>query len=131
LMENAFHAAMLDAGDRGARVRVVTRQIGSVTRIEIRDTGGGVIPEDRQRIFEPLVTTKKGGQGGRAAPGSGCPSRGATPSTCTARWGSTRRRPRRASTWTSWHGGKANERQANQAGPHRGGRRDERRGGGR
>lgn len=73
LMENAFHAAMTDTGDPAARVRAVARQVGSVVRIEIRDTGGGVAPEDRQRIFEPLVTTKRGGAGKPRGTGLGLP----------------------------------------------------------
>ncbi|WP_437948991.1 HAMP domain-containing sensor histidine kinase [Sorangium sp. So ce296] len=73
LMENAFHATMMRTDDRASCVTAVTRQIGSVIRIEIRDTGCGVPPEDRQRIFEPLVTTKKGGAGKPRGTGLGLP----------------------------------------------------------
>ncbi|WCQ92910.1 MULTISPECIES: HAMP domain-containing sensor histidine kinase [Sorangium] len=73
LMENAFHAAVTDKSGPTSRVRAVARQVGSVVRIEIRDTGCGVPPEDRQRIFEPLVTTKKGGAGKPRGTGLGLP----------------------------------------------------------
>ncbi|WP_437719272.1 HAMP domain-containing sensor histidine kinase [Sorangium sp. So ce448] len=73
LMENAFHAAMVDASDRAPCVRAVTRQIGAVIRIEVRDSGGGVPPEDWQRVFEPLVTTKRGGAGKPRGTGLGLP----------------------------------------------------------
>lgn len=73
LMENAFHAAMMDPSGPAPRVTAVTRQVGSVVRIEIRDSGGGVAPEDRQRIFEPLVTTKRGGAGKPRGTGLGLP----------------------------------------------------------
>ncbi|KYF64064.1 hypothetical protein BE04_48180 [Sorangium cellulosum] len=73
LMENAFHATVMGTEDRASCVTAVTRPIGAVIRIEIRDTGCGVPPEDRQRIFEPLVTTKKGGAGKPRGTGLGLP----------------------------------------------------------
>jgi signal transduction histidine kinase len=64
LLENAFHAALaiLPAGDRVPRVEAVAILIGDVVRLEVRDNGPGVKEGDRERIFEPLVTTKKGGR---------------------------------------------------------------------
>jgi signal transduction histidine kinase len=64
LLENAFHAslALPQTADRKPQVTVAARLIGDVVRLEARDNGPGVPVEDRDRIFEPLVTTKKGGR---------------------------------------------------------------------
>jgi CheY-like chemotaxis protein len=37
---------------------------GSSVILEVTDSGSGIAPEVRDRIFEPYVTTKKGGEGG-------------------------------------------------------------------
>jgi signal transduction histidine kinase len=63
LLENAFQAAEAGGADRPRAVTVASRAIGEILRVEVRDSGAGVLPEDRERIFEPLVTTKKGGTG--------------------------------------------------------------------
>lgn len=42
--------------------------IGDTIRMDVLDSGPGVKPEYRDRIFEPYVTTKKGGA---RAPGTG------------------------------------------------------------
>lgn len=34
-----------------------------IAALEVRDTGSGIPPEDRQRIFDPYFTTKQGGTG--------------------------------------------------------------------
>lgn len=44
---------------------------GEVVRIEVLDSGPGVDPADRERIFEPRVTTKKGGPGRPLGTGMG------------------------------------------------------------
>jgi signal transduction histidine kinase len=36
---------------------------GGTLELRLRDTGPGVPPEERERIFEPFVTTKEGGTG--------------------------------------------------------------------
>jgi signal transduction histidine kinase len=39
------------------------RRVGATVQLDVRDTGGGIPPEQRARIFEPLYTTKAGGTG--------------------------------------------------------------------
>jgi signal transduction histidine kinase len=73
LLENAFHAAPNERPTAPPSVAVRARAVGDILRIEIRDTGAGVPSEDRERIFEPLVTTKKGGTGKPRGTGYGLP----------------------------------------------------------
>ncbi|WP_437668845.1 sensor histidine kinase [Sorangium sp. So ce131] len=63
LLENAFHAAVAASRRPSPRVAVRAYRLGENIRIEVRDNGAGVDPGDRERIFEPLVTTKTGGAG--------------------------------------------------------------------
>jgi PAS domain S-box-containing protein len=42
-------------------IRIVTRRQGGLAIIEIRDTGAGIPPELRERIFEPFLTLWPGG----------------------------------------------------------------------
>jgi signal transduction histidine kinase len=58
LLENAVFAAS-PAGTVTVRGR---RQAGAVT-VEVEDTGPGVDPATRRRLFEPLITTKERGIG--------------------------------------------------------------------
>ncbi len=58
LVENAVHAA----SPRG-EVCIRGSCAGSLVSIEVEDTGPGVDPAVRQRLFEPLVTTKERGVG--------------------------------------------------------------------
>jgi signal transduction histidine kinase len=58
LVENAGHAAG-PAGQVWARAR----SDGRFVEISIEDTGPGVDPETRRRLFEPLITTKVKGIG--------------------------------------------------------------------
>jgi C4-dicarboxylate-specific signal transduction histidine kinase len=61
LITNAAHA--ID-GDGGGRVTIRTRspEVGWVA-ISVADTGPGISPADRERIFEPFYTTKTDGKG--------------------------------------------------------------------
>jgi two-component system nitrogen regulation sensor histidine kinase NtrY len=64
LMDNAI-AAIQEAGPGPRRVRVSTRferEVGTVA-LEVADTGVGVRPEDRTRLFEPYFSTKRKGSG--------------------------------------------------------------------
>ena len=58
LLENAVHAAA-DSGE----VRVVASATDGEVCVAVEDTGPGVDPVTRQRLFEPLVTTKQKGIG--------------------------------------------------------------------
>jgi signal transduction histidine kinase len=60
LIENALQAV----GDAGTiRVSLRTGDEGRRVEIEVRDSGPGVAPEARDRIFEPFFSTKTSGSG--------------------------------------------------------------------
>jgi signal transduction histidine kinase len=63
LLSNARHA-LLDSGrpDKQLTLRVV-RAEGERLRIEVKDNGVGVAPENLERLFTQGFTTKKGGHG--------------------------------------------------------------------
>jgi signal transduction histidine kinase len=52
-------------GEGGGELGVETRigEGGSCVEVVISDTGPGIAPEVRSRIFDPLFTTKKVGEG--------------------------------------------------------------------
>ncbi len=58
LLENALHAV----GEKGD-VRVVGSRSADAVEIAVEDTGPGIDPAVRRRLFEPLVTTKAKGIG--------------------------------------------------------------------
>lgn len=65
-----IHNLLANAIDALKAVRVQTRmlaitikRVGEIVVLEIEDSGGGVAPDVRDHIFEPLVTTKKDGLG--------------------------------------------------------------------
>jgi two-component system sensor histidine kinase HydH len=58
LVENAFHAAGV-----AGRVRVRIEHEARETRVVVEDSGPGIDPSIRNRLFEPLVTTKAKGIG--------------------------------------------------------------------
>jgi signal transduction histidine kinase len=71
LLENAFQAIAYAEGLASPRVTVKAERIGDTIRIDILDNGPGVAAKDRERIFEPYVTTKKGGEGKPMGTGMG------------------------------------------------------------
>lgn len=71
LLENAFHAAA--SNSLALRVTVRARRTEDTLRLEVIDTGPGVHPDDRERIFRPHFTLKKGGRGKPRGTGLGLP----------------------------------------------------------
>jgi signal transduction histidine kinase len=65
LVINAAHAIRDVVGDTGARgkITVATRQDGSEVEIAISDTGTGIPPAVRDKIYDPFFTTKEVGRG--------------------------------------------------------------------
>jgi two-component system, NtrC family, sensor kinase len=62
LVINAMHALPSDRIAEN-RVWISAADEGDRTVIEVADNGPGVLPEDRERIFEPFQTTKEVGEG--------------------------------------------------------------------
>ena len=60
LLLNAAHATR-DVED--ARIRISCKARPGFVDVEVRDNGSGIPPADRERIFEPFVTTKAVGEG--------------------------------------------------------------------
>jgi C4-dicarboxylate-specific signal transduction histidine kinase len=62
LITNAIDSMAAGDGPRALRVRIATEDNTNVT-VSIADTGAGILPEDMERIFNPLFTTKSRGMG--------------------------------------------------------------------
>jgi signal transduction histidine kinase/HD-like signal output (HDOD) protein len=62
LIANAIDA-MPDGGTLTLTSQVLDTPDGAFLEVAIRDTGCGIIPDQRERIFEPFFTTKPEGQG--------------------------------------------------------------------
>jgi two-component system NtrC family sensor kinase len=68
LIGNGFHAAhqrRTQGADPGFRpvLRVATRDLGDAVEVRVRDNGTGILPEHRDRLFQPFFTTKPTGEG--------------------------------------------------------------------
>jgi len=63
ILTNLFTNAVQAMEGIDGVLKVRARAVGDRVRIEVADTGPGVRPEDRERIFEPLFTTKARGIG--------------------------------------------------------------------
>jgi two-component system nitrogen regulation sensor histidine kinase NtrY len=61
LLENAIHAC--DGGEGTIRITLAYDPILRIARLECADTGHGLPPEDKLRIFEPYYSTKEKGTG--------------------------------------------------------------------
>jgi signal transduction histidine kinase len=53
----------LDALPRGGRIRVEVVHKGGGVEVRVSDTGPGIAPQVRERLFEPFVTSKENGVG--------------------------------------------------------------------
>jgi Signal transduction histidine kinase regulating C4-dicarboxylate transport system len=65
-LEQVFINLILNAYDAmpdGGELQISARQEKDMVEIFVQDSGSGVSEENRTRIFEPFVTTKKGGTG--------------------------------------------------------------------
>lgn len=63
-LENIVKNALDALAGRGGRITIYAREVsGGQVSLRIRDSGPGVDPEIRDRIFDPGVTTKSGGWG--------------------------------------------------------------------
>lgn len=62
IVNNAI-SAMNGGGELMIRTRALETDEGRIAEIRISDTGTGIRPEHRSRIFDPLFTTKKVGEG--------------------------------------------------------------------
>jgi two-component system, NtrC family, sensor kinase len=66
LISNGFYAATKRKAKIGLdepTLSVATRNLGNSVEITIRDNGGGIPPEVRERMFNPFFTTKPPGEG--------------------------------------------------------------------
>jgi signal transduction histidine kinase len=68
LFGNGFYAATkrrLDSAESNFRpvLKVATHDLGDAVEIRIRDSGTGIPPEVRDRLFQPFFTTKPTGEG--------------------------------------------------------------------
>ncbi|MHC1743055.1 MAG: PAS domain-containing sensor histidine kinase [Syntrophobacteraceae bacterium] len=61
LFENAIHA--LDGGEGTVTIRLFYDPILKIARLECADTGHGLSPDDKLRMFEPYYSTKEKGTG--------------------------------------------------------------------
>lgn len=52
-----------ESGGDGASVEVTATTAGSVVTLRVLDRGGGIAPEQLQRVFDPFFTTKSKGSG--------------------------------------------------------------------
>jgi signal transduction histidine kinase len=67
LVEWALEALVRNALDalsgRGGRIELAVRDEGACASVRVRDDGPGIPPEVRANLFEPGISTKRGGWG--------------------------------------------------------------------
>src|SRR5262249_54004815 len=68
LFGNGFYATTKRQRDAPApefrpMLKVATRDLGEAVEVRVRDNGTGILPEIREKLFQPFVTTKPTGEG--------------------------------------------------------------------
>ena len=68
LYGNAFYATNkrrreTNSGEYRPTLTVTTRDFGKAVEVRVRDNGGGIPPEIRNKLFQPFFTTKPTGEG--------------------------------------------------------------------
>ena len=67
LISNGFYAAMKRKAEMKdgyePALLAATRDLGDHVEIRIRDNGSGILPEVREKMFNPFFTTKSPGEG--------------------------------------------------------------------
>jgi signal transduction histidine kinase len=68
LYGNAFYATNkrrreTNSGEYRPTLTVTTRDLGKAVEVRVRDNGGGIPPEIRNKLFQPFFTTKPTGEG--------------------------------------------------------------------
>jgi len=68
LISNGFYAAtkrknQIADGTYEPTLAAVTKNLGDRVEIRIRDNGAGILPEVKERMFNPFFTTKPAGEG--------------------------------------------------------------------
>ncbi len=63
VLVNLVKNAEESLGEKGGRIRVRAHRRDGEHLLEVEDSGPGIRPEDRARLFEPYFTTKDGGTG--------------------------------------------------------------------
>ena len=67
LISNGFYAATMRGGESDAgfepTLLAATKNLGNYVEIRIRDNGVGILPEVKEKMFNPFFTTKPAGEG--------------------------------------------------------------------
>jgi PAS domain S-box-containing protein len=65
LISNGLYAVQKRDRSNGGHpaLKVVTRDLGAVVEVRVRDNGTGIAPENRDKLFQPFFTTKPTGEG--------------------------------------------------------------------
>src|SRR6202043_3282105 len=66
LLKQAVHNLVLNAAEampNGGQLSLVLRRRGEMAEITVQDTGKGIPPENKQKIFQLFFTTRPGGSG--------------------------------------------------------------------
>jgi two-component system, NtrC family, nitrogen regulation sensor histidine kinase NtrY len=62
LIDNAMEA-LSGQDERSLRIACELARDGTMARLTVEDTGAGILPEDRERLFTPYFSTRKDGTG--------------------------------------------------------------------